>query len=81
MITYTFERVIAEGSATINPNTGETTQDCSVITKISGLVIGEKLLTDAVTFTVGSDLSIINAWLNIKDVQAPKWVADNYKEA
>lgn len=80
MIIYSFEKVIAEGSATINPETGETTQLCSVVTKISGLVIGDKLLTDSVIFTVGSDLSIINAWLDIRDNQAPQWVSNNYKE-
>lgn len=78
MITFAFERVIAEGSATINPETGETTQNCSVVTKMSGLAIGDKLLTDTVIFTVGSDLSIINAWIDISTVQAPQWVANNY---
>jgi hypothetical protein len=80
MVEFNFNNVIAEGSATINPATGETSQVCTVVTEMTGLVIGTKLLTDLVTFTVDSSLSITEAWINIRDVQAPQWVEDNYTE-
>ena len=81
MATFTFNDVIAEGSPSINSETGETSQLCTVVTLLSGLVKPDMKLTDSVTFIVSSSDSITAAWLNIRDVQAPQWVADNYANA
>ena len=87
MITYTLEKVVAEGSATVNQETGNTVQACTITTKISGLKIGDKLLTDGVDFEVpnseivGSEMPIVAAWLYIRDTLAPAWVAENYSAA
>lgn len=77
MITFTLHNVIAEGPAVVTDTT--TTQVCTVVTKINNLVIGEKLLTDLVTFVTDSTLSINDAWASIQS-QAATWVQENYVE-
>jgi hypothetical protein len=81
MATFTFKEVIAEGSANINPETGETTVNTTVVTTLSGLVKPDMLLTDSVKFVVDSKLSITEAWADISKVQAPKWVETNYSNS
>ncbi len=78
MITFTFDSVTPNGVAQIDSESGLTSQICTIVTKLSGIVKGNTLIQDTVTFSVASTMSITDAWISIRDTQAPAWVAANY---
>lgn len=83
MIEFTLNSVSAVGNANVQEN-GDTIQNCIIEIKITGLQIGEKIISDMVELTVpnsvfvGADMPTVAGWLHIQNVLAPQWVADNY---
>jgi hypothetical protein len=85
MIQFILNDVMAMNSAILLEN-GDTIQNCNLIISIEGLVIQNKLIVDNVNFTVpnsvmvGQQYPTIAGWEYIKNVLAPQWVEDNYKQ-
>lgn len=79
MSTYKLNKVNAEGSARLDPQTGKTYQLCTVSTEIVENTYPNKFVqNDLVEFEVNSSMTIADAWINIQTVQAPAWIAANY---
>lgn len=83
MANFVYKNIIAVGTAQILEN-GDLVQQCIIDTAIEDIVLQDKSLSDIVGFIVpnsemaGKPQPLTAAWDYIKDVLAPKWVADNY---
>jgi hypothetical protein len=85
MITFVLNNVTTAGFPQVKEN-GDTLQTCIVEVKIEGLISQNKFLSDIVDFTIPNSVMVNQAmptvagWEYIKNVLAPQWVEDNYKE-
>ena len=86
MISFILNNITAMGSAQVLEN-GDTKQNCLLEVLIDKIELKNQLINNIVEFTVpnsimaGSPTPTIAGWEYIKNVLAPEWVIDNYKEA
>jgi hypothetical protein len=85
MISFILNNITAMGSAQVLEN-GDTKQNCLLEVLIDGIELKNQLINNVVEFTVPNSIMAesttptIAGWEYIKNVLAPKWIIDNYKE-
>lgn len=85
MISFVLNNITAMGSAQVLEN-GDTKQNCLLEVLIDGIELKNQLINNVVEFTIpnsimaGSPTPTISGWEYIKNVLAPEWILNNFKE-